>query len=206
MLFRLLKRPGVLLVFLCLLALVNYYDRGAFVGILPILQAAFGMDDASAGLIGGAFISMSLPPVFPYAPAALTSRPHPAPVSDPVADAVGYSLVSPVMAQASRYVPSGPLLMVGMVAWVIATGLCTFASGFWYLAVRSHYPRPSAPPPRAASTPCHSRPPLLRCARYPPPQPPLTHPPQPPTPTPIPNPTPHSPTQPPFAPCRSLPR
>jgi hypothetical protein len=55
-LFRTLRRPGVLLVFLCLTALVNYYDRGAFVGILPILQREFSMDDKSAGLIGGAFI------------------------------------------------------------------------------------------------------------------------------------------------------
>jgi len=54
--FWLFSRPPVLLVYLCLLALLNYYDRGAFVGILPILQAEFNMDNASAGIIGGAFI------------------------------------------------------------------------------------------------------------------------------------------------------
>ena len=139
--FWLLSRPPVLLVYLCLLALLNYYDRGAFVGILPILQAEFNLDNASAGIIGGAFIGAGgLPwPPTPAANTRLTAScpPDAAPFPPPWSATVGYSLVSPFMAQASRYVASGPLLMVGMVAWVIATGLCTFANGFWYLVVRA---------------------------------------------------------------------
>lgn len=38
------------------------------------------------------------------------------------------------MAQLSRYVPSGILLMVGMTVWVVSTGLCALSKGFWHLA------------------------------------------------------------------------
>jgi len=39
------------------------------------------------------------------------------------------------MAQLSRYIPSGILLMVGMTVWVISTGLCALTQGFWQLTV-----------------------------------------------------------------------
>ncbi|KCV68784.1 hypothetical protein H696_04203 [Fonticula alba] len=101
---RFFHRPRVLLAFLCFLSLMNYYDRGAFIGVMPLLTEEFGFSDSEAGLIGGSFI-------------------------------VGYALVSPVAAQLSRYVRSGPLLMVGMLAWCIATGMCFFANGFWFLMI-----------------------------------------------------------------------
>jgi len=101
---RVLHKPLFLLFFLSFLSLLNYYDRGAFVGVLPIISDEFNMTQSQTGIIGGAFI-------------------------------VGYSLVSPLVAQMSRYVPSGPLLMTGMLMWVVSTCLCSFASGFWFLVV-----------------------------------------------------------------------
>jgi len=93
-----------LLFFLTLLSLVNYFDRGAFVGVLPEIQRELDISDANAGIIGGAFV-------------------------------VGYALVSPFVAQLGRHVPSGILLMFGMICWVVSTCLITFSQGFWYLIV-----------------------------------------------------------------------
>lgn len=37
------------------------------------------------------------------------------------------------MAQLSRYVPSGRLLLGGMLVWCTVTGLCFFANGFGFM-------------------------------------------------------------------------
>jgi len=53
---RIFGHPVLLLVFLSLLALMNYYDRGAFTGIIPVIGDEFNMTDSQKGIIGGAFI------------------------------------------------------------------------------------------------------------------------------------------------------
>lgn len=88
----------MMLFFLSFVSLLNFYDRGAFVGSMTLIKEEYDLTDDEAGLFGSAFI-------------------------------IGYALASPIMAQLSRYMKSGLLLSIGMVAWCLATGLCFFASG-----------------------------------------------------------------------------
>ena len=106
--FKIMHKPYVVLFMTCILALCNYYDRGAFSGLVGSIQDEFSLDDTEIGLISAAFT-------------------------------VGYAFSSPVMAQTARYVPSGMLLMAGMIVWVVAAGACAFATDFWYLMVMASH-------------------------------------------------------------------
>jgi MFS family permease len=87
------KHNGLILFFLSFVATLNYYDRGAFAGLIPIIKdEVFDNNEFYTGISGSIFI-------------------------------LGYSLSSPIIAYFSRYTDTGKILMISILLWSISIAL-----------------------------------------------------------------------------------